>query len=80
MQEWYGVPPLEKMMQVVRLHEAIERYDREWHERESLQDVCSDQDNEREQCDERAGTANPCSDADACIGVASSRASELDRL
>jgi hypothetical protein len=33
--EYYGVPPLEKMLQVVRLHEAMERYDREWHRQEA---------------------------------------------
>jgi hypothetical protein len=29
-EEWYGAPPLEKMIQVVRLHEAMERYHQQW--------------------------------------------------
>ena len=33
--EWYGVPPLEKMLQVVRLREAMDRYDRQWHQMEA---------------------------------------------
>ena len=68
------------LVAAIQLRDAMRRYDRQWHERESLQDVRSDQDDEREQCDERAGTANPCSDANACVGVASSGTSELDRL
>ena len=69
----YGPSPIEAMIVAVRLRDAIERYNREWWER-SLDYMGHDQDDEREQCDERAGTTDVGSDADADIGVGSSSA------
>src|ERR1017187_6483620 len=69
----YGPSPIEAMIVAVRLRDAIERYNREWHQR-SLDYMGHDQDDEREQCNERAGTTDVGSDADADIGVGSSSA------
>lgn len=79
-EEYYGAPPLEKMLQVLRLREAMDRYDREWHERSALQDVRQDQDDQSGDGDEHAGTANDASNLDACVGDSGSRTIELDRL
>src|ERR1035438_176816 len=42
----YGPSPIEAMIVAVRLRDAIERYNREWHQRSALQDVRQDQDDE----------------------------------
>lgn len=35
-EEWYGIPVLERMLPVLMLREAMERYHREWHQQASL--------------------------------------------
>lgn len=58
------------LVAAIQLRDAMRRYDRQWHERESLQDVCSDQHDERHQCDEHAGATDDTSDDHAGTGVA----------
>lgn len=35
-EEWYGIPVLERMLPVLMLREAMERYHREWYQQASL--------------------------------------------
>ena len=35
-EEWYGIPVLERLLPLVMLREAMDRYHREWHQQASL--------------------------------------------